>query len=137
VALAAVKLARIAEAEDASLSTTCAAADTPECNSGSTDALDQAVRPDTVQALLQKQTVLAPKVSKPHKVEDNDDDEAESVSLSESGYRKIAKLESESEMEHFIKRVVQGLGYKISNEASLHGVVPYLVGRRLFRATQL
>merc|ERR1712227_58984 len=91
---------------------------------------DQAARLETAQALLQKQTVLAPKVSKPHRVEDDDAEFADSVSLGESGYRKIAKLESTSEMEHFIKRVVDELGYKISDVGSLHGVVPYYSGKK-------
>merc|ERR1711924_254857 len=123
-----------AEAEDAAFSATCTASVTQECNSGGTDALDQAARLDTAQALLQRQTVLAPKsgpkVSKPHRVEDDDAEFADSVSLGESGYRKIAKLESASEMEHFIKRVVDELGYKISDVGSLHGVVPYYSGKK-------
>merc|ERR1712167_495724 len=85
----------------------------------------------TAQALLQRQTVMTPKVSKPHKVEDDDDDEggkATAVSLGESGYRKVAKLKSEREMEHFIKRVVDELGYKITDVGSLHGVIPYYSG---------
>merc|ERR1719352_299608 len=118
---------------------------------GLTDALEQAENVATAQALLQKQTVLAPKVSKPHKAGDAESEgaahsvslsdtqatvtdaqaiQAHSVSLNEAGYRKIAKLKSESEMEHFVKRAVDELGYKINSEGHLKGVVPYYSGKK-------
>jgi len=72
-----------------------------------------------------------PKVSKPHRVENDDEDsEAATVSMSESGYKKVVKLESEHEMELFIKRVVDELGYKISDVGSLKGVIPYYSGKK-------
>jgi hypothetical protein len=52
------------------------------------------------------------------------------VPLSEEGYKAIAKLKDEREMGVFVKRVADELGYKIADEGSLNGVVPYYSGKK-------
>lgn len=59
---------------------------------------------------------------------------AQSVSLNEDGYRSIAKLKDNREMAEFISRVVEDLGYDISDPGGLNGVAPYYSGKKAIQS---
>jgi len=56
--------------------------------------------------------------------------QADGVSLNEGGYKEIAALKNQREMTQFVKRVAKFLGYKITSEWKLNGVVPYYSGKK-------
>jgi hypothetical protein len=56
--------------------------------------------------------------------------QADGVSLNEGGYKEIAALKNQREMTAFVKRVAKYLGYKITSEWKLNGVVPYYSGKK-------
>merc|ERR1712046_311481 len=55
---------------------------------------------------------------------------ANSASLNEDGYKRIAKLKDDREMALFITRVAEMLGYKIRDDSMLSGVAPYYSGKK-------
>lgn len=85
------------------------------------------------QVLLQKATVRAstgvkkplPKAKKL---------KAWTVSLSEDGYKEIARLQDTREMAEFITRVAEDLGFEIQDDGGLMGVVPYYNGKKALQS---
>jgi len=55
---------------------------------------------------------------------------ASSVPLNDEGYKMIAKLKNDHEMFEFIARVATELGFEISEDYKLNGVVPYYSGKK-------
>merc|ERR1719160_631905 len=52
------------------------------------------------------------------------------AALDEKGYKAVAKLKSNKEMEAYVRRVLNKLGLHVVDEGALKGVVPYYSGKK-------
>jgi len=48
--------------------------------------------------------------------------------MTEEGYRKVANQRSNSEMAHFIARVVESMGFQVTNHGGVQGLAPFFSG---------
>jgi len=57
-------------------------------------------------------------------------DEVEPEPISEDGYLEVVSERSNKKMEHFVKRVATSMSFRIIDEGSLKGMVPYYSGQK-------